>query len=288
MAATHSHAPFPLDLDLKGTHVLITGGAGLIGKHVVNAFLAAGANVTSLDLSYSARSRYDRDRRLYEMHVDIANHRSMERAWANAVAIFGVVECCIALASLDFSVLPQTDSVCDFDMSEVKRIMDVNVVGTFTTAQFWLYGIRDHVQNTPETPLKNPSLIIIGSEAGHFGIRTCAAYAASKSAVQYGLLQSLRADAPRVYARARVNSIAPGPVDTEKFRKETGGEGTEEYWRECQATTALAQPVPCDAVARMCVFLASERWSGNVHGKILDVDSGKQGAVMWTKDECSR
>lgn len=287
MTTTHFHAPFPLDLDLKGTHVLVTGGAGIIGKHVVSAFLSAGCKVTSLDISYPiSRSNYDQTRQLYEMHVDISDHKSMERAWTNAVTMFGVVECCVALASLDFSVCPQTESICDFDMEEVKRIMDVNVGGTFTTAQFWLYGIRDHVQNTPDKPLKNPNLIIIGSEAGHWGIRTCAAYAASKSAVQYGLLQSLRQDAPRVYAKARCNVVAPGPVDTDRFRNETGGQGAEGYWMECQATTALATPVPCEAVARSVLFLASERWSGHVHGKILDVDSGKQGALVWTREEC--
>jgi NAD(P)-dependent dehydrogenase (short-subunit alcohol dehydrogenase family) len=84
--------------------------------------------------------------------------------------------------------------------------------------------------------MRNASLIIMGSESGRFGVRTQAAYAAGKSAVQYGLMQSLAQDAPRIYPRARVNAIAPGAVDTQRFKEETKQYGKEWYWRECEAT----------------------------------------------------
>lgn len=49
--------------------------------------------------------------------------------------------------------------------------------------------------------------------------------------------------------------------------------------------TALGKPVPPSAVAKSIVFLASEAWSGHVTGQVLNVDSGKQGKVMFTKEE---
>ena len=63
-----------------------------------------------------------------------------------------------------------------------------------------------------------------------------AAYAAGKSAVQVGLLHSLAQDAPRLFSRARVNAVAPGPVDTARFKEETERYGKEWYWTECEAT----------------------------------------------------
>ena len=51
--------------------------------------------------------------------------------------------------------------------------------------------------------------------------------------------------------------------------------------------TALRKPVPIDAVAKAILFLASDAWSGYVHGQMLNVDSGKLGKVVWTKEECS-
>jgi hypothetical protein len=46
-------------------------------------------------------------------------------------------------------------------------------------------------------------LILVGSESGGFGERQCPEYAASKSAVQVGLLKSLSGDVVRVYEGAR-------------------------------------------------------------------------------------
>ncbi|KAJ0121891.1 Carbonyl reductase family member 4 [Diaporthe amygdali] len=282
-------SPLSLGLGLEGTHVLVTGGAGIIGSAVVHAFLSAGANVSSIDISHgpdesATPSPYNigqKDGHYVKISADISNAASLTTAWDKAKTLFGTVEVCVALASLDLSVLPQTDSIVDASPADWSRVLDINVGGTMLTAQLWLRGVRDHQTQRSGVELRNPSLILVGSEAGHFGVRTCAAYAAAKSAVQYGLLQSLRADAPRIHSRARVNAVAPGPVDTDRFRGETKGPGTNEWWTECQATTALARPVPTEAVARSILFLASETWSGSVHGKCIDVDSGKMGALMW-------
>lgn len=48
----------------------------------------------------------------------------------------------------------------------------------------------------------------------------------------------------------------------------------------------MGKPVPLSSVAKSIVYLASEAWSGHVHGQVLNVDSGKQGKVMWTREEC--
>lgn len=52
-------------------------------------------------------------------------------------------------------------------------------------------------------------------------------------------------------------------------------------------STALKQPVPPMSVAKSILFLASEVWSGHVTGQILNVDCGKQGKVMWMKQEAA-
>lgn len=52
-------------------------------------------------------------------------------------------------------------------------------------------------------------------------------------------------------------------------------------------STAQRRPVPTSAVAKSIVFLASEAWSSHVHGQLINVDSGKMGKVMWTKEECN-
>lgn len=43
--------------------------------------------------------------------------------------------------------------------------------------------------------------------------------------------------------------------------------------------------MPEESVAKSILFLASESWSGNITGQVLNVDSGKQGKVMWPKED---
>jgi NAD(P)-dependent dehydrogenase (short-subunit alcohol dehydrogenase family) len=232
----NSSTPFNLDLGLRESHVLVTGGCGLIGKVVVQAFLAAGARVTILDLTDNCPFDQNDENILY-YKADIINADQMDAAFAKAEDRFGAVQTCVALASLDLSVLHPTESLADMEPKHWQRVLGVNVNGTFMTCQRWLRSVRQAASDSKKaSELRNVSLVIVGSEAGRFGVRTMAAYSAGKSAVQYGLLQSLAQDAPRLFSRARVNAVAPGPVDTERFREETKQFGEEWRWKECEAT----------------------------------------------------
>jgi NAD(P)-dependent dehydrogenase (short-subunit alcohol dehydrogenase family) len=274
-----------LSLGLEGTHVLVTGGAGHIGRTVVNAFLSAGAKVTSLDIAYPQdQSSLSTDQNLQEFYADTSLETSLETGWDLAVARFGTVETCVALAALDLSVLPHVESAADMSIEQFKRTLDVNVTGTFAVARQWLRGLRGHTRAGVPQQLHNVSLIMIGSESGHWGERGNPDYGTSKAAVQYGLLQSLRQDVPRVYEGARVNAVAPGPVNTPRFPQECK-DNPEQFYNDCVGTTALKKPVEMEQVAKSIVFLASERWSSSVHGQIVNVDSGKLGKIVWEKGE---
>ncbi|KAK4544196.1 hypothetical protein LTR36_004406 [Oleoguttula mirabilis] len=291
-APTRNNAPFDISLGLEGTHILVTGGCGLIGRVVVQAFLAAGCNVTALDLLDVHKAATVLDLSGGEppnptyFTASVTDGKSLDDAFASATDRFGPVECCVALAGLDLSVLTQCDSICDVDPKEWRKVFDVNIHGTFLTCQRWLQGIRAASQDPgTASKLKNVGLVIMGSESGTFGVRTMAAYAAGKSAVQYGLLQSLAKDAPRIYSKARVNAVAPGAVDTDRFKDECERYGEQWRYEECEATVGLAKPVPPEDVARTILFLASERFSGSVHGQLIPVDGGKTGSVCWTREE---
>jgi len=179
-----SGAKFDLGLGLEGTHVLVTGGCGLIGRIVVQAFLAAGCNVTVFDLA-EKHPFGDNEKNVFYQKCSITDVHAMEDAFDKAEDRFGTVATCIALASLDLSVLPQVESLADADPKDWRRVLDVNVHGTFLTAQKWLQSVRRAALDPAKaSQLKNIGLVIVGSVAGRFGVRTMPAYSAGKAAVQ--------------------------------------------------------------------------------------------------------
>jgi len=241
--------------------VLVTGSSGAIGSVVVQAFLAAGAHVSGFDIREPGQ-KYESDR-LHLDIVDVTDEARLDRAFETAREKFGVITTCIALAGLDLSYLAN-HSLCDMPLDQWRRTMRVNVDGTFLTCRAWLRGIKSYA--TTET--RNVSAVVIGSEAGSLGVSVNAAYSTSKAAIQFGLVRSLARDVVAIHPRARVNAVAPGPVDTPQFRRECADD-PEALWRESQATVAMKVPVKMEAVARACLFLVSENFAGHITGKPL-------------------
>lgn len=223
------------DLGLEGRAVVVTGGGGFIGRAVVDHFLAAGAHVSSLDITYPEGSDAEPDSAqpaFKAIHCNVASEESVQRAFAAAVKAHGPIDICIALASLDLSVL-EPSSFATASFSQLQRILNVNVAGTWLTAREWIRGLRQ--AKADGIAMEHPNLIIIGSESGHFGERLNAEYSLGKSAVQGGLLMSLRAEVPREYPGARVNVVAPGPVQTARWHEECKADPNQ-YYHEAQAT----------------------------------------------------
>ena len=227
-----------LGLGLEGSHVLITGGAGLIGRVVVDHFISAGAKVSSLDIAYPSTTPEGTalpdtvHPALVSIHCDVSSESNVQQAFAVANAAHGPVDIAIALASLDLSVL-NPSPLADASFSQLRDVLDINVAGTWLTAREWLRGLRQ--ARRTNTSMRHPNLIIIGSESGLFGEARNAEYSLGKSAVQDGLLNSLRMDVPKEWPGARVNVIAPGPVRTERWEQECI-RNPDQYYVEAQAT----------------------------------------------------
>lgn len=239
----HNHRQIDLSLGLKNTHVLVTGGNGAIGQVIVDAFLQAGARVSVFELvlrhekhsssqvltqlptptttppimstspvSSSTSSsdpmppillEFENDQppseQFMEYRVDVSQPEQLARGFALASAHFGLIQVCVTCAAQDLSYLTHHTSLIDLPFSQWQQTFNVNVHGTFLTAREWLRQVRDGAdQNT-----KNLSLVVIGSESGRFGELGNADYASGKSAVQYGLVNSLVKDIVQIHPRAR-------------------------------------------------------------------------------------
>lgn len=116
-----------MGLGLEGSHVLVTGGAGMIGSFVVEvgvvslpfqsrgtdrswqAFLRAGALVSVFDLAQVKVSH----KNLRSEVVDITNEDQVKMAFWNARQRFGYIVAVVAAAGKDLSFLGQQHNDTD-------------------------------------------------------------------------------------------------------------------------------------------------------------------------------
>ena len=155
-------------------------------------------------------------------------------------------------------------------LAQFRETMRVNVEGAFLVCREWLRELPNCHKS-----MRNRSLIVFGSEAGIWGVDNVD-YATSKAAL-HGLVQSFAADAVR--KGGRVNLIAPGLVDTPQYQKEIT-ETPALAW-EGLATVVQGAPVPVADVARTCLYLASDNYSGSITAQTIRVDSGRSGRLYW-------
>jgi NAD(P)-dependent dehydrogenase (short-subunit alcohol dehydrogenase family) len=131
--------------------------------------------VSGFDLRQENLDRLPKDERCHIQLADVADEAALQHAFRDAVETFGPVSVCVAGAGKDLSYLKHHESMADMPVEQWADTMRVNGQGTFLTARTWMQGLRQYANEDS----RNLSLIMIGSEAGTFGVRTNADYSAS-------------------------------------------------------------------------------------------------------------
>jgi 3-oxoacyl-[acyl-carrier protein] reductase len=120
------------------------------------------------------------------------------------------------------------------------------------------------------------SLVLVGSTAGRFGEAGHADYAAAKSAIQVGLLLSLKNEIVRVALNGRVNAVAPGWT----YSPMTSGVLDQDVVDQVTRTMALRKVATADDIARAVVVLATDELSGHITGEVVTVAGGMEGRTI--------
>ena len=254
-----------MDTGLAGKGVLVTGGAGGIGSACVRAFAAEGARVavhynTSRDRAEELAGEVDG----VALQADLTDEAAVERLFAGAREALGQVEVCAAVAG----VWPRDDEpVRQLPLERWRATLDANLTATFLTAR----GFLGEVERTG-----HGSLVLVGSTAGRFGEAGHADYASAKSAIQVGLLLSLKNEIVRIAPSGRVNAVAPGWT----YSPMTRGALDPELVERLSRTMALRKVAVAEDVARAVVVLASDELSGHVTGELVTVAGGMEGRTL--------
>lgn len=226
--------------DLEGRCVFISGGASGIGRDLVEAFAAQGAQVLFVDLSEAegqALASAVGDRVCF-VACDVTDDAALADAMDRAEAMGGL-DVLINNAANDLR-----HDFGEVDADTWQRMVDVNLRHQFFASQRAAAYMK---------PRRRGSIINFGSVAPEIKVPNLAVYAACKSAVR-GLTRALAKDLGGY--GIRVNTIVPGAILTEKQRK---------LWYTDQAAIdgmvaqqCLKRELSGSDVAQMALFLASD------------------------------
>ena len=114
----------------------------------------------------------------------------------------------------------------------------------------------------------------MGSTAGIYGEAGHSDYAAAKSAIISGLLNTLKNEVAQIGNGIRVNAVAPGWTLTDKKLKDSLDNSDVKKITSTMALKKLATP---EDVANSIVMLASNKLSNHITGQIIEIAGGMEG-----------
>jgi NAD(P)-dependent dehydrogenase (short-subunit alcohol dehydrogenase family) len=240
--------------------VAITGGASGIGLAIARAAASVGYRVAVADRDRvalkAARAALPKDALFSQLDVtDEARVEGWIAEAADTATLVGLVTA--AGIAADVHVL-------ETSADQFRRILDVNVTGTFLCAKAAARRMRE---------TGGGSIVTIASVSGLRGAKGRAAYGCSKAAV-INLTQVLAVDLAADGIRA--NALCPGPVETPLVARVHTPE-MRAHWLAHLPQRRYGRP---DEMAGAVLFLLDPAQSGYITGVALPVDGGFAGAGL--------
>jgi NAD(P)-dependent dehydrogenase (short-subunit alcohol dehydrogenase family) len=252
--------------------VLITGGAGGMGRATAKRFLEDGETVYLADIDEAGLAKVEADHRsgglarLETLAADVTRVADCERMVAAVIEGAGRLDVVVNAAGV--WVEGNSDSMTE---EEWDRTVDVNLKGTFFCCRYAI----------PALERTEGCIVNISSDAGVHGTAGNAIYDASKAGVN-NLTRSLALElAPR---GIRVNAICPTDVDTPMLAgqaRDYGGDDPQGYLAALLASRPQgrrARFIRTEEIAELVVFLASGKVDP-ITGACISIDFGMTAGI---------
>ena len=242
-------------LDMKGRHAVITGGATGLGYAIAQRMLASGASVTLWDRDAQALTKACAalGSQAHGVTVDVAEHASVVAAVRQTLTQSPAIDALVNCAGITG---PNT-KVWSYPVADWQQVMQVNLNGLF-------YCCREI---TPHMRERNYGRIVnIASVAGKDGNPNASAYSASKAAVM-ALTKSLGKELADT--GIRVNCVTPAAVKTAIF-----DQMTPEHIAFMLSKIPMGRFGTPEEVAAMVSWLCTEDCSFST-GAVFDLSGGR-------------
>jgi NAD(P)-dependent dehydrogenase (short-subunit alcohol dehydrogenase family) len=248
---------------LAGKNYVVTGSASGIGRSTAARLLEEGASVLGADITPGSdrpHAQGEKDAWAFT-NVDVSDEGSVAAMVAEAVRLFGRIDGVVNAAGVAGG-----GAVHMVDVAEWRRVVDVNLFGTYLVAKHVLTQMleQDLVDGA------RGAVVTIASIEGIEGTAGGSAYSASKGGVVI-LTKNMAID----YAGRgiRVNTVCPGFIDTPMTSNIFGSVGMETPRHEIIKEHKLGRFGQPEEIASAACFLLSTDASF-ITGHSLIVDGG--------------
>lgn len=253
-----------MDIAVTGLRVLITAGAGGIGRAMTDVFHRAGARVHICDVSRSALDdTIEAFPGVTASPCDVSKLDDVDRLFADVRSQLGGLDCLINNAG----IAGPTGKVEEIDIKEWERCIAVDLNGMFYCTRLGVPMLKQ---------AGGGSIINLSSAAGRLGFPYRTPYAAAKWGV-VGFSKSLSMEVGE--DKIRVNAIQPGVVEgarTDKViadKAKAVGISFEEQREISLQRVSMKQMVSPYDIANMALYLASPI-GATITGQALSVCAG--------------
>ena len=252
-------------MDINGASAIVTGGASGIGAASARQLAARGARVVVADL------QADRGAELAEeiggafVSVDVTNTEQIEAA-VNRAAELGPLRVLVNSAGIGWAqrtVGKDGEFSSAHNLDAYKKVIAINLIGTFDCIRLAATAMS---RNEPLDSGERGAIVSMASVAAFDGQIGQAAYSSSKGGV-VGMTLPVARDLSAV--GIRVNTIAPGLIDTPIYGK---GEGSEVFKAKLGESVLFPHRLGSpDELASMVVELVTNSY---MNAEVVRVDGG--------------
>ena len=241
-------------LDLKGRHAVITGGASGIGFAIAQRMLASGGSVTLWDRDEAAlkAATATLGASSHGVSVDVTDQPSVQSAVQQTLK-FGDIDILVNSAG----ITGPNVKLWDYPLADWQQVMAINLNGVFLCCR----------EVVPHMSARNYGRIVnIASVAGKDGNPNASAYSASKAAV-IALTKSLGKELANT--GVRVNCVTPAAVKTAMF-----DQMTPEHIAFMLSKIPMARFGTVEEIAAMVCWLSTQECSFST-GAVFDLSGGR-------------
>jgi NAD(P)-dependent dehydrogenase (short-subunit alcohol dehydrogenase family) len=246
---------------LTGKVALITGAASGQGRAAAQLFAAHGAAVVVVDVDDNGSDETvehaeQAGGRALAVHADVSQRSDCDAMVTAAVEAYGRLDVLYNNAAIQMSgrLVETTEEMWDI------------TIATNLSAIFW--ACRAAIPHMLAG--EGGSIVNTSSTLGQQGSEGYAAYGAAKA----GLIALTRQIAVEYGPKVRANVIAPGSIDTPRFRKVTERmDDAESFLAMLERTIPMRRLGLADDVAQLALFLASDA-SAYTSGAVIPCDGG--------------